>query len=582
MLGALTTLSPPMRFMQRYDETYGSVKWFNDAGDDVDLTVLINHTQDDWLREAKFIKENLTEDVIDKVFQKFPKEIDQHKIAKIKKALLGRIDGVEENAINLYHYLRKNVIITGTDKDDHFVITRKPNGITNVSIYRIKHGEKGEKYWDVDYDKSVTNEIWIYGLDDKDIFEVVGVGNKYIKLKIIGGLNNDTYRINNKRGVRVFDQKSKKNTFETPVSKVLSDNYDLSTYYFKKNRRDVSQLMPIIGSNPDIGLKIGGNFTYTKNGLRRNPFTAKHNIQAAYFTSTSGINVQYSGEFANIFEKVNLGIKAGFSSPDFTSNFFGYGNETLNFDDVLDFDYNRVRIERMNFSPSLIFRGFYGSLMELALSYENIEVENTTDRFISIVNANPAVFEGQDFFGVQASYEYKSFDNEAQPKSGIGFKITTGYKSNFDEDRGFAYVIPELRLTTKIDRNGRLVFATKFKAHFNLSDEFEFHQAATLGDGNGLRGFRQERFSGKTSFYQNSDLRYSIGRIRNSIIPISFGIYGGLDYGRVWIDNDNSDKWHITPGGGLFFNISGFTTVNAAYFTSDDGGRLNIGLSLAF
>ena len=85
-------------------------------------------------------------------------------------------------------------IITGTDKDDHFVITRKPDGITNVSIYRIKDGKKADKFWDVDYDKDVTSEMWIYGLDDEDIFEVDGKSNKYIKIKIIGGQNNDTYR----------------------------------------------------------------------------------------------------------------------------------------------------------------------------------------------------------------------------------------------------------------------------------------------------------------------------------------------------------------------------------------------------
>ena len=85
-----------------------------------------------------------------------------------------------------------------------------------------------------------------------------------------------------------------------------------------------------------------------------------------------------------------------------------------------------------------------------------------------------------------------------------------------------------------------------------MSDEFEFHQAATIGDGDGLRGFRQERFSGKRSYYQNSDLRLSLGRINNSIIPMSWGVYGAFDYGRVWLDNDTSDVWHTTPGGGAF------------------------------
>ena len=580
IFGTLTALSPPLRFMQSYNSEYESTKWFNDAGDDVDLAVLTNHTQEDWLREARFIKENLTEEAIDKAFANFPEEIDQFKVARTKKALLGRLANIEENAVNLYEYLRSCVVITGTDKDDYFEITRKPNGITNVSIYRIKNGEKTAKYWDVDYDKSVTNELWIYGLDDQDIFEVAGKADKYVKIKIIGGQNNDTYRIINKRNVRVFDQKSKPNTFETPVSKSLSDDYYLNTYYFKKNRRDLHNILPIIALNPDDGLKVGANFNYTKNSLRRNPFTAKHSLSTAYITETSGIEIAYAGEFANIFNKINLGIDAGYSSPLSTDNFFGIGNETSNFKDDLDF--NRVRLQTKFFSPSLVFRGYQGSKVRFGLSYESIEVERTAGRFIETAAVNPNVFEGQDFFGAEASYEYKNFDKEVLPKSGLEFKITAGYKSNFDEDRSFGYIIPELRLTTKIDRRGRLVYATKFKAHFNLGDEFEFHQAATIGDGNGLRGLRQERFSGTYSFYQNSDLRLSLGRIRNSIIPISFGAYGGFDYGRVWADNDNSSKWHTTPGGGLYFNFAGFTTANLGYFSSDDGGRFNILLSWAF
>lgn len=582
MLGAVRVLSPPMRFMQRYDGTYNSTRWFNDAGDDVDLAVLIEHTQEDWLREARFIKENLTEEVIDKAFSNFPKEIDQKKVARTKKALLGRLSKVEENAVNMYEYLRSCVLITGTDKKDHFVITRKSNGITNVSGFRMKNGKMSTKFWDVDYDKSVTNELWIYGLDDEDIFEVNGESNTYIKIKIIGGQNNDTYRINNKRNLRVFDQKSKPNTFETPVTKTLSDNYDLNTYYYKKNRRDISRVFPIIASNPDDGLKIGATYNYTKNSLRRNPFTAKHSFGVAYITETAGVEVAYSGEFANLFEKVNLGIEAGYSSSSYTDNFFGFGNETPNFEDDLDLDFNRVRLQTLSIAPSLIFRGFYGSEVKLGISYENIEAERTENRFIETAAVNPEVFNGQDFFGIETSYEYNNFDNEAMPKSGIGFKLTAGYKANFDEDRSFSYIIPELRLTKKIDKRGILVFATKLKAHFNLSDEFEFHQAASIGDGDGLRGFRQERFSGKSSFYQNSDLRLSAGKIRNAFIPISYGFYGGFDYGRVWIDNDNSSEWHTSPGGGVFFNIAGFTTANLGYFSSNEGGRINILLSLAF
>ncbi|UII80332.1 phosphoesterase [Flagellimonas sp. CMM7] len=583
ILGLVRILNPMLRFMQHYDETYNSVRWFNDAGDDIDLAVLVDHNREDWLKEAKYIKENLTDEAIEKAFSKFPKEIDQSKVERTKKALRGRVENLDKLAVELYEYIRSTVLITGSDKKDHFVITRKPGGITNVSISK---GKNGDKYWNVDYDRSETKELWIYGLDGEDTFEVNGDGNHMIKVKIIGGRNNDTYRINTKNKVRIFDQRSQPNTFETSANKVLTDDYDLNTYHYMKNRRDLPTALPIITSNPDLGLLIGAVYNYTKNSLRRNPFTANHNLSVAYITETSGVVASYQGEFANLFNKVNLGIDLGYSSPNYTINFFGFGNETTNMDDDMGFDFNRVRLQTLRFSPSLIFRGYQGSKVKLSVSYENIEAQRTPGRFIETANVNPNVFQAQNFYGAEFSYGYENFDNAKLPKGGIGFNLTAGYKANFEEDRSFGYIIPELRFTTKLDNRGILVYATKFKAQFNLSDEFEFYQAATLGDGNGrgggLRGFRHERFSGKKSYYQNSDLRLSLGRIKNSIFPISFGAYGAFDYGRVWVEDDNSGKWHNTPGAGLYFNLAGFTTANVGYFDSDDGGRLNILLSLAF
>uniref|UniRef100_UPI003594762B hypothetical protein n=1 Tax=Pricia sp. TaxID=2268138 RepID=UPI003594762B len=105
--------------------------------------------------------------------------------------------------------------------------------------------------------------------------------------------------------------------------------------------------------------------------------------------------------------------------------------------------------------------------------YENLEVERTDGHFIENAEVNPDAFNGQDFLGVEASYNYQNFDNASLPKTGIGIGLTAGYKANLKEDRSFAYLIPELRLTTKIDKSGILVYATKFKGHFNFGNEFD-------------------------------------------------------------------------------------------------------------
>ena len=62
------------------------------------------------------------------------------------------------------------------------------------------------------YSASETHEIWIYGLDDDDVFKVTGTEKHPIKIRLIGGQNNDTYDIENGKKVVIYDYKSKNNT----------------------------------------------------------------------------------------------------------------------------------------------------------------------------------------------------------------------------------------------------------------------------------------------------------------------------------------------------------------------------------
>lgn len=582
ILGALTTLTPPLRFMQRYDEDYNHVKWYNDAGDDVDLAVLKNHKREDWIEEAQFIKTNITDEIIEKAFLNLPPEINPEKVARVKKALKGRLENIEENANDVYEYLSRCVLVTGTDKDDFFTITRMPDGKTRIVGQRNIKGEKGDTFWDVTYTRNDTKEIWIYGLADDDTFKITGEGNKRIHIKIIGGNGNDTYEAVNPKNIKIYDHKKEENTFKTPVSKMLSDNYDLNTYYFKKHRRDLSNFRPLLGFDPDDGLGLGVMFNYQKNSLVRNPFTDDHHIGFTYFYETSSVDISYSGEFAFVLDKVNLGIETEYSSPNYTNNFFGFGNDSENLEDTLGRDFNRVRTRRLSFSPSLIFRGYQGSEIKLATRFDNFEIENTQDRFIAISGINSANFEGQNFGSVEASYTYDNLKDAIVSEAGLGFKFTTGFTSNLDNSNSFGYLITEARIATKLDNKGILILVSKAKGHFNLSNEFEYYQGATIGGNDGLRGFRNERFTGKRSFYQSTDLRVSLGRLQNGIIPISVGAYAGFDYGRVWLENDTSNEWHTSPGAGLYFKMGGFTALNIAYFDSDEGGRITFGLNLPF
>lgn len=586
ILGFATKVVPALRLMHSYEEDLNSPKWFNLEPYPLDVALIKQSTRGDWDKQVQHIMNNLTDDVIDEAFTHFPEEVNDQTVQEIKRKLKGRRTNLQSISNEYYKQVNKYAVIKGTDKDDWFDIIRQPN-TTKVIGYRIQQGKKGEVFHERTYFSIDTKEIWIYGLDDEDVFKASGKGNDLIKIRIIGGQNKDTYNIENGNKIKIYDYKSKESEFITNKgSKKLTDDYETNVYDHKKPAYSSNQLIPSIGANPDDGFKIGLVNTYTTNGFERNPFTSQNVFSAAYYFATNGFEFGYNGEFANVFGQWNLGLDALFTSPNYSINFFGFGNETLNpnveEEDMFDMDYNRVKLMTLKVTPSLIWRGHLGASFKVGLSYESIEVEETQDRFINTFYVANGESSTATFVGADAEYNFENRDNDAFPTLGMEANLQVGYRSNLDESNSFGYIIPSLAFDYKLVPNGQLVLATKVKGHVTLGDDFEFYQAASLGASDGLRGYRNNRFTGKNAFYHNTDIRLNLRKLKTGILPFNIGVYGGLDYGRVWIDGDDSDKWNNSIGGGLFFNGANMITGNVSAFNGSDGLRLSFRLGFGF
>ena len=229
-----------------------------------------------------------------------------------------------------------------------------------------------------------------------------------------------------------------------------------------------------------------------------------------------------------------------------------------------------------------MWRGHSGSELKVGIGYESNEVERTEGRFVELLPVDDAVFDMQDFIGIDAKYHFVNKDNDAFPTRGFQTTLQLGYKNNVSTSKGFGYIIPELGFDFKLIPSGQLVLATDLRGHFNLGDDFEFYQGATLGARTSLRGYRFQRFTGKSAFSQSTDVRWNFGSLKTGILPINIGIYGGVDYGRVWLENDKSDKWNNSFGGGFFVNMAQIMTANISAFNSDDGLRLAFQLGFGF
>lgn len=588
LLDVMKVISGSTKQLQVYDESLEDIKWMNAAGIKMDRVMVQQADKETWLKHAEFLQKNITDDVIEKAFSKVPKEVQDATLEDIKEKLKGRRSNLQDIATRYYNYLNELVILTGTDKDDYIEVKRTGDNETHVKISRIIGGEKGEVIVDKTFNRAITKEMWIYGLDDKDIFEVTGKANNPIFIRLIGGQENDTYIIKNGRRIKVYDHESKSNTIkENKGAKIrLTDVYKLNLFDFNKNITKASVITPAIGFNPDDGFLLGLQFVKTKKGFQRNPFSNQHRFKGGYFFATQGFSFNYDGEFSNIMNDWNLHIGGQFTTENFTNNFFGYGNETVNNDDDLDLDYNRVKTSIYAVKAGIIKKGNFGSDYGFRTIFEGIKIDDTEDRFITddfVPATNEEFYERRYFGGLETQFNYASFDEKINPKKGMTFMLQIGGKTEFKDTKNtYGYLNSNLGFYNALSKNKQLVLKTDVRAQIRVGDDLIFYQAANIGGRNGLRGFRTERFTGQNSFVGSADLRYSFPSFKTSTLPLQIGIFGGGDVGRVWLKNDTSNKWHNDYGGGFWVTAAESVSGTFNLFNSVEGLRFSFGFGLNF
>lgn len=587
LLDVMKIISGATKQLQVYDDELKDIEWMNSAGIKIDRVLVQDANKDVWLQQAKFLQEHITDEVIDNAFSKVPREVQDKTLAEIKQNLKGRRSNLQDIASRYYKYLNELVILTGTDKDDFIEVIRTGNQETHIIISRIIGGKKGEVIVDKIFNKDITKEIWIYGLDDKDIFEVSGKANNLIFTRLIGGQGNDTYIIKNGRRVKVYDHESKPNTIkENKGAQIRFTNvYNLNLFDFNKNIVTSNLITPAIGFNPDDGFLLGLQYVKTIEGFQRNPFSQQHRFKGGYYFATRGFSLNYDGEFANIMNNWNLHVGGQFTTENYTNNFFGFGNETVNNDDALDLDYNRVKTSIYAAKAGIIKKGSFGSAYGFRALLEGIEIENTPNRFISNVmpSTNEDFYKRRYFGGLEAEFNYASFDNTLNPSRGMTFLLNIGGKTEFKDTKNtYGYINSGLGFYNALSQNKKLVLKTHVNTQIRMGDDLVFYQAANIGGKNGLRGYRAERFTGKNAFVGSADVRYSFPPFKTSILPLQIGVFSGFDAGRVWLKDDFSNKWHNDYGGGFWVIAAKSFSGTFNFFNSVEGLRFSFAFGLNF
>ena len=189
--------------------------------------------------------------------------------------------------------------------------------------------------------------------------------------------------------------------------------------------------------------------------------------------------------------------------------------------------------------------------------------------------------ERRQFLGVGGDMKSGFVDNEVAPTNGFllgaNLKFLKSLQTEEDVTNWGVNAQAYLTLLTR----PQIVLANNI-GYEQVLGEPQFYQYADLGNTTNLRGFRNNRFRGETAFYHNIDLRIRLAQWDNRVLPMDVGILTGYDYGRVGIDDIDSDIWHNSQTVGVWFNILGLAVLQPYYSFTDEENTFTFKMGFNF
>ncbi len=589
---ALASYTVPFtRAAHKYDKDVSKKEetWLNYQARHFDRLFLNQLTLKEWEAEAKFVKESLTDEAIEEGIRQLPPFAFKEKGQQFIEWTKMRRDNIVTTARNYYKILNKEARIIATHKDNLIEVKRLNNLQTQVIVYEYTNKKKEKQLlYDRIIENKITKEIRIFGLDGDDEFVISGKVNDSPIVRLIGGNGTDNFVDNSEvRGLRkktkVYDDEHEEASLDLGKEgrDKRSHRQAMNTFDFREYEYNYTIPVPFIGTNPDDGLFFGL-------GLNGNTFSFKrhqlHKWNGSYAVSSGAFNFSYEGDYFNTFDRWDTYLKVVAEVPQFVSNFHGLGNESVR--NLEEFDRNFYRVRRTLFGayPAFKMRRDGGTILSIGPALESIKIQNQEDRITNgeLSDINPAVFEQRLFTGGHAEFDYFNADHPTIPTQGLGFYVGGIWRANLNNvERQMIRLRSELKFYVRLGVSDRLVFATRMGGQHILG-KYDFFQAATIGGEGYLRGFALQRFSGRTAFYQNTDIRLKIIDSENNVIPISAGITPGFDYGRVWVDDESSDVWHTSYGATLWIAPLDYIALSVGMYRSVEENRFTVRAGFEF
>lgn len=539
----------------------------------------------DWQRAARELQTELSDEVIASALEWLPPEYGDMTREQVGRVLRARRDNLRSAAREYYQMLAAEADIHATDVDERADVTRRPNGDV---IVRVAAEDADEPYYERHFLESETQEIRLDMHGGADSVIVHGdAGHEAIVVRVMGGGGDDTL-INTGRTAAwqqrtlFYDDRGENRFRAEPGTWIDTGGYDEpdapDNWLIDRTSKTVADwggsqgFSPSIGYGEAAGVILGAGYSYTRYGFRADPYRYRIRGGVMYATRSNSFGVEMGVSTRVPSTHLRLDVNARAVEYD-GFRFYGFGNETPVPEDHVD--RTLVEQDRIEASVSAVWQ-------RDALQFGAGPLLRYTDpRAHQAAPLNELDPPGSQPLGRMGAQLWGALDRapdvpgEGGYRAGVGL---TAFPQVWDVAEAYAPLEGEAAAYIPLPLGQpRPTIALRIGARHVLGDCFPVQDAAFVGGSATVRGYRFNRFAGRTAAWGNGELRFALFEME----LLTRGRLGALalaDAGRVWLDDEDSERWHDAFGGGLWWETVGFAVSGVYAHGEEDRFYLNFGM----
>ncbi|WP_316810073.1 BamA/TamA family outer membrane protein [Pedobacter heparinus] len=564
--------------IQGYERNLPDINWFFWEGRALYSKWFSGMGEAEWTRIVHEFCASVTDEVMERALKKLPDPGYSLRHDRLLAQLKERRAKLPEMMNKYYHFINRIVDVQASNKNEFVQVTDAPGNALHVTIYkRTKDGLVKDVIFNRTFDPSVTKEIRLYVKDGNDSL-VLNNSSSNIKLRLIGVKGKKNYHIENAyRRVPVYGMDSNV-TLSGKTGRIAThfDRDTSNTHFVPTDLYTRKMLLLNAGYNIDDKLLLGLSYKIVQPGFRKWPYGSTHSFSFLHSFATEGFRFNYKAELFRVIGKVDLVLQADAYAPENSQNFYGLGNET-SFNKTGDFvRYYRARFSLYQFDPAIRWQiAKWTFSVGPSFQYYRYSRDDNEGRFIN----NPSLLHSADsatitkdkgYAGLSVNFINNNRNSDILPSSGTYLEAKlSAYKGLNAFSNSIAQLNASFSVYQSIKKK-KIVLTDRIGGGLTIGKQ-AFYQSQFLGGQGNLLGYREFRFGGQHSLYNNLELRVKVADFINYILPGQFGLLGFHDIGRVWKKDEKSNVWHQGYGGGIYFAPAALTVFRFVMGHSNEG-----------